>query len=85
MNIDEYQKRVRALFTRHDITEEQWAEMTKAVLDASESGNTPHIDQIMDNEYFSQHGWYCERCRQVVAGEEVTFSEHHEKCGGRCS
>ncbi|MFH1236763.1 MAG: hypothetical protein V1685_07615 [Parcubacteria group bacterium] len=30
-------------------------------------------------------GWYCARCKQIVSGEEVTFEEHHDKCGGKCS
>jgi hypothetical protein len=29
-------------------------------------------------------GWFCERCQQIVAGKEVTFDEHHDKCGGKC-
>jgi len=28
--------------------------------------------------------WFCDRCMQIVSGSKVTFSEHHDNCGGKC-
>lgn len=29
--------------------------------------------------------WTCEKCHEVVEGYNVTYSELHEGCGGKCS
>lgn len=28
--------------------------------------------------------WVCTRCHAIVDPREVTYSEHHEGCGGKC-
>ena len=29
-----------------------------------------------------RRSWYCIRCRELVSGNEVTYEELHEVCGG---
>lgn len=37
------------------------------------------------DSFLRKNEWYCERCMQIVSGQNVTFSEHHENCGCSCS
>ena len=32
-----------------------------------------------------ENGWWCNKCNSHVDGSEVTYTEHHDGCGGRCS
>jgi hypothetical protein len=57
MDIKEYQQKVRAFIEKGDITEEQWKEITNAILNASEGayGQAMEIDRsILSPEEFDE-------------------------------
>ena len=57
MDIKEYQQKVREFIERGDVTEEQWKEITTAILTASEGewGNTIELDRaILSQEEFDE-------------------------------
>lgn len=41
------------------------------------------ISYLLVNEDTSV--WTCEKCHETVEGYNVTYSELHEGCGGKCS
>ena len=57
MNIDEYKRKVIMFFSEGRARKEQWEEMANAVLNASEVGETLHIDMYIlpEDEYRKQY------------------------------
>jgi ribosomal protein L37AE/L43A len=67
-------------------------ELLQLLIEVSNDGYLKHgnpllverIKNLLANNKPEQLEWFCERCKQSVSGTKVTFSEHHESCGGRC-
>lgn len=53
INIHEYRRRVRRFIEKGDISEEQWEEITYAILDASEAEGYRHGVKELDRDILS--------------------------------